>query len=694
MRIQLAAPLFVIGLALALPAVLVSAASADEGMWTFDNFPSARVQAAYGFAPDAAWLDRVQKASVRLENGCSGSVVSKDGLVLTNHHCVAGCLLALSSTGNDLTEKGFVAPARKDERICPAFEVSILQSISDVTERVKFATAEAAPQDVAAKRRAEMSLIEREACRDDPAKRCQVVTLYRGGQYKLYRYDRYDDVRLVFAPEQQAASFGGDPDNFNFPRYDFDMSVLRLYRGGKPATFADPLKISAEGAKEGDLVFTSGHPGTTDRLMTVAQLEFERDHFLPWRVEYLSQMRGSLLTESTKGEEEARQSLDALNSVENSVKVFKGERGALVEPAFFAAKVAEEKKLREALASNSGLRARYGDPFGDIEKIMKAQQPVWLPYQMLEARFGAGSTLLGDARRLVRAAAERTKPDAQRLSEFSDSRSKSLERLILAEAPVHPALEQLEIEFWLNKTREYLGPDNAAVKAMFGKRSAAEIAQDIVSYSQLADANARRRLWENPARIATSTDPAIVLARTVDQAAREARKTYEKTVAGPLSIASEKVAGLRFDVIGQNTYPDATFTLRLSYGVVKGWTDPVHGPTPAFTYVSGLWERATGAFPFNLGFMWADAKTRLTPTTQMNMVSTNDVTGGNSGSPLLNRQGEVVGLAFDGNIHSLGGAYGFDPALNRTVSVAGPILFEGLRKVYRANALADELQGK
>jgi hypothetical protein len=690
MRIKLAVTI----LALLAPAALCLSAAADEGMWTFDNFPSTKVKAAYGFAPDKAWLDRVQKASVRLEGGCSGSVVSKEGLVLTNHHCVAGCLSALSSIGNDLTEKGFLAPARKDERICPAFEVSILQSISDVTERVKFATAETASQDVSAKRRAEMAAIEREACRDDPAKRCEVVTLYRGGQYKLYRYDRYDDVRLVFAPEQQAASFGGDPDNFNFPRYDFDMSVLRLYRDGKPATFSDPLKISAEGAKEGDLVFTSGHPGSTDRLMTISQLEFQRDHFLPWRIEYLSQMRGSLLTESTKGEEEARQALDALNSVENSVKVFKGQRGALVEPAFFAIKVAEEKKLRDALAAKPSLRAKYGDPFGDIEKIMRAQQAVWLPYQMLETRFGGGSVLLADARRLVRGATERAKPDGQRLPEFSDSRMKSLERSLLAQAPVHPALEQLEIEFWLNKTREYLGPDSPAVKALFGKRSAAEIALDVVSYSQLADAAARRKLWENPASVAASTDPAIVLARAIDQASREARTKYETTVSGPLSVASEKIAGLRFDVMGENTYPDATFTLRLSYGAVKGWTDPVHGPIPAFTYVSGLWERATGAFPFNLGFMWAGAKARLAPTTQMNMVSTNDIIGGNSGSPLLNRQGEVVGLAFDGNIHSLGNAYGFDPALSRTVSVASPILFEGLRKVYRANALADELQGK
>ncbi len=690
MRINLAATI----LALFLPVAIGLAARADEGMWTFDNFPAAKVKAAYGFAPDKAWLDRVQKASVRLEGGCSGSVVSKDGLVLTNHHCVADCLQALSSAGNDISAKGFLALAHKDERICPAFEVSILQSISDVTDRIKRSTAETAPQDVASGRRAEIADIEREGCREDPARRCQVVTLYRGGQYKLYRYDRYEDVRLVFAPEQQAAYFGGDPDNFNFPRYDFDMSVLRLYRDGKPVAFADPLKLNPDGAKEGELVFVTGHPASTDRLMTVAQLEFERDHFLPWRVEYLAQMRGSLLTESTKGEEEARQTLDALNSVENSVKVFKGERGALVEPTFFATKIAEEKRLRDELTTRPGLKAKYGDPFGDIEKIVKSQQSASLSYQVLEMHFGDGSVLLADARRLVRAAAERPKPDGQRLAEFTAARLPSLQRTTLAEAPVHPALEQLEIEFWLDKSREYLGPDTAAVKALFGKRSAAEIAADIVSSSQLADPAVRRKLWDNPALVATSNDAAIVLARTVDQAAREARLRYQSTVTGPLSVASAKIAELRFEVMGADVDPDATFTLRLSYGAVKGWIDPVHGAVPAFTYVSGLWERATGAFPFNLGVMWAGAKAKLAPTTQMNMVSNNDIIGGNSGSPMLDRQGRVVGLVFDGNIYSLGGAYGFNPALNRTVAIASPILFEGLRKVYGANALADELHGK
>ncbi len=430
--------------------VLVSTATADEGMWTFDNFPGAQVKQLYGFSPDQAWLDRVREASVRLDGGCSGSVVSKDGLVLTNHHCVADCASDLSSPGNDYLQNGFFTTSRRDEKICPGAEASILQSIADVTERVRKATANVAAADVGLKRAAEIAAIEKEACGENTLKRCEVISLYRGGQYKLYTYDRYDDVRIAFAPEMQAGFFGGDPDNFNFPRYALDMALLRLYRNGEPVAFADPLRLDPKGAEEGDLVFVSGHPGSTERLLTVAQLEFQRDHYLPWRVEYLAQIRGALLAEATKGEEEARQVNDALQGVENSLKVFKGQRGALVEPSFFAAKVGEEKKLRDALAAKPQLRAKYGDPFADIRALIPAQQQAYLPYQMLEVRFGAGSVLLNDARTLVRAAAERSKTEAQRLPEFTTTRLQSTQGGVLAEVPIHPVLEKLEIAFWLD----------------------------------------------------------------------------------------------------------------------------------------------------------------------------------------------------------------------------------------------------
>lgn len=672
-------------------AVLSFGAVADEGMWTFDNFPSAKVRAAYGFAPEQQWLDRVRLGSVRLENGCSGSVVSKAGLVLTNHHCVLECATALSSPANNYVADGFLFSERRDERICPGGEASILKSIVDVTARVKAATAGVASAAVGAARGAEIAKIEEEHCGEDRTRHCQVVSLYRGGQYKLHVYDRYDDVRLAFAPEMQAGFFGGDPDNFNFPRYALDMALLRLYRDGKPAVFADPLRIDPAGPKAGDLVFVSGNPGSTERLLTISQLEFQRDHFLPWRIEYMSQLRGALLNEGTKGEEEARQVNEALQGIENGLKVFKGQRAALVEPSFFAAKVAEEKRLKDALAADAGLRARYGDPFAEIAALVVVQKRAFMPYQMLEVRFGAGSVLLADARVLLRAATESGKPEAERLNEYKPARMANVERGVMAEAPVSPFLEKLEIAYWLEKTREYLGADHPAVKAMFGTRTSAQIAAEIVASSQIADPAFRKRLWDQPALTLASNDPAIALVRAVDLAARDARRAYEEKVSGPASVAAEKAAALRFDVLGDGIYPDATFTLRLSYGVVTGWTDPQLGEVPPFTYASGLWTRATGAYPFNLAPSWVGKQSTIPGSTQFNFSSTNDVVGGSSGSPVLNTSGRIIGLAFDGNIHSTGGSFGYDPVLNRTVSLSSQMIIASLRNIYGADKLADEL---
>ncbi len=672
-------------------AVLSPAAAADEGMWTFEAFPSARVKAAYGFAPDRAWLERVQKASVRLEGGCSGSVVSKAGLVLTNHHCIRACIDALSTDRSDLSARGFLAVGRADERVCPGMEASILQSVTDVTARMQAASAGLDASEVAGARAAARVVIEQEACAGAKTDACQLVTLYNGGRFMLYRYTLYQDVRLVFAPEFQAAFFGGDPDNYNFPRYALDMALLRLYRDGAPVRFRDPLRIDPAGPIEGDLVFTSGHPGGTERLLTVSELEFQRDHFLPWRIEYLAQIRGSLLAVAQTGEEEARQTRDAIFSIENAVKVQRGRRQSLVQEEVLARKRAQEQQLRDALAADAGLRATYGDPFLDMDTVRAAEVETWLPWEMLEARLGAGSTLLADARTIVRGGAERKKPSAQRLPEFVDARLPAVARRLTAETVVHPVLERLEVEFWLLKTRELLGPDHPAVRALFDGKSAAQLASEIAANSRLVDPSYRQKLWSDPSALEVSSDPAIQMVRRLDSYARLARSEYETRVTSPKARAAERIAHLRFAVLGDTVYPDATFTLRLSYGVVKGWLDPQHGAVPAFTFVEGLLRRATGSSPFDLTPRWSSGAARIEEGTPMNMVSTNDTVGGHSGSPLVNRKGQIVGLVFDGNIHSVGGHFGYDEALNRTVSVASPMLIAALRTIYAADVLIDEM---
>jgi hypothetical protein len=678
------------GLALALAG---HAAHADEGMWTYDAFPADRVRAAYGAAPDQAWLDRVRSLSVRLDGGCSASVVSRDGLVLTNHHCVLGCVNDLASAENDYVNDGFLAQSRPAEKQCPGAEASILQAISDVTDRVKAAAATADTAEAQARaRRTESAAIERECTGDDVTRRCEVVSLYRGGQYKLYTYRRFQDVRLAFAPELQAGFFGGDPDNFNFPRYAFDMALVRLYHDGQPAKFDDALAFSGAGAEPGDLVFVSGHPGSTERLRTTAQLAFLRDTFLPFRLIYLSELRGALLQHGRTGEEPARRVADDVFGIENTFKNFVGRHRALTNAAFFGRIASAEADLQSRYRADTALAAIHGDPWAAIVSAEAANASAWLPTEMLETRAGGGSALVGYARTLLRGSVERAKPAAERLPEFAEARLPSLERRLMGETPVYTDVEAIKITFWLLKAREYLGADHPAVKAVFGNRTAEAIAEDIATNSRLADVTVRRALWEGgEAAVAASTDPAIAMARLIDSHAREARSRSERDVSGPTAQAAEKIAAIRFALDGANVYPDATFTLRLSFGQVAGWLDPVLGQTPAYTFTKGLWERATGAAPFNLASKWAQARERLNLETRFNLVSTNDIIGGNSGSPLVNLAGEIVGLVFDGNIHSLGGAYGFDGSLNRTVSVASPVMLEALRTVYGAGDLADEL---
>jgi hypothetical protein len=673
---------------------LSATAFAEEGMWTFDNFPSAQVKQKYGFGPDKAWLDRVQKAAVRLSSGCSASLVSPNGLVLTNWHCLSGCAQDLSSKANNYPETGFIAATLKDEKTCPNTQAEILVSIGDVTDRVKKAIAGKAAADVAKARSAEIARIEEEGCKANPKTKCEVVTLYQGGQYKLYTYRKYDDVRLAFQPENAVGFFGGDPDNFNFPRFNLDSGFVRLYEDGKPVATKDFLPWASEAPKENDVVFVAGNPGSTERLYTVAQLSFLRDWQLPTRQLIRSEVRGRLIALSAQSAESKRQTQEIIFNVENSFKAQYGELRALMDPAFFGLKAEEERALRAGVKADGALAAKIGDPWADIEKAVAAQRDLYLAHDFLQARAGSISTLYGLARNLVRAADERTKPNAERLPAFTDSNLPEMERSMKEATPVYPGVERTGLEVWLSKTREYLTVDDPRVQRLLGKESPEALAQRAIAGTKLSDPKVRMALWTGGKKaIEASNDPLIVLARRAEADSRAVLNEWRAKVEGPIAVAQERIAQARFALLGTKVYPDATFTLRLSYGQVKGWTH-LGRVVPPFTTMGGAFARATGADPFVLAKSWVRAEPKIDKTIVFNISTTNDIIGGNSGSPLIDAKGRVVGAVFDGNIHSLGGAYGFDPKLNRTVSVSTAAITEALTKIYGANRIVDELKGK
>jgi hypothetical protein len=672
-------------------------ARADEGMWTYNNFPKDKVKQKYGVSIDDKWLEHVRLSSARLAQGCSASFVSAEGLVMTNHHCAHSCIEQLSTADKDLIKDGYTAKTAADELKCPELEVNQLVEISDVTERVRKATAGLQdPKDLQKyneAEKAELSRIEKE-CATSADLRCDVVTLYRGGIYNLYKYQRYQDVRLVFAPEMEIAFFGGDPDNFNFPRYNLDLSFLRVYRDGKPAPMAHHLRWSASGARDGDVSFVSGHPGGTSRSLTVSQLVQTRDVSTPERLLRLAELRGLLTEYQRRGPEQKRTANHMLFGVENSLKALRGREQALLDQRFFATLVDDERKLKEAVAKNPEWQKAYGGAWDGIIKAQQSYDAFRKTYLYTEYGMGFMSDLYSLARTLVRAADERPKPIEKRYREFRDSAIPAVTQRLFSKAPIHDELEIATLTFSLTKLREELGADDPFVKKVLGKESPDDLAARLVKGTKLRDVDARKALWEGGKKaVDASSDPMIKLARLVDPDARAARKRYEDTVEAPTKKNSELLAKARFAIYGTTAYPDATFTLRLSYGQVKGWQEPGRFVKP-LTVVGGVFDRATGSPPFRLPQSWLAAKGKLNGRTPFNFVTTNDIIGGNSGSPVIDKDGAVVGLIFDGNIHSLGGDYGFDETKNRAVAVHSEAIVESLAKVYGADRLVAELRGK
>jgi hypothetical protein len=526
------------------------------------------------------------------------------------------------------------------------------------------------------------------------ALKCESVELYQGGQYFLYKYKRYDDVRLVFAPEAGIAAFGGDPDNFQFPRWCLDMSVLRAYENGKPAHTPSYLHLNFDGPKAGELIFVAGHPGNTDRELTLAQLKAQRNYQIPTWLLRRSEQRGRYIEFAERSPENQRITADPLNTLENGIKVRRKELDALHDDALLARKAEEQAQLRAKIAADPTLKAELGDPFGDIEKATSVEATLWLPYIYLEVGAGFDGRLFRYARTLVRGAAERAKPNDQRLREFTDAALPRIEQQLAAPVPVYPELERITLTQGLQRMREWLGPDDPIVHRLLAKDSPSALAQQLISGTKLGDPAVRLALWKGgEAAINASTDPMILLAKSVDSDARAIRKRYEDEVEGPQTAGAERIARARFAAYGTNVYPDATFTLRLNYGTVQGWMENGHMVEP-FTKLATAFTRSTGAEPFRMPDTWTKPRAKLDMATSFDFSSNNDIVGGNSGSPAINAKGEIVGLLFDGNIHSISGSYWFDTEKNRAVAVDTTIIREALTKVYPAGALYRELGGK
>jgi hypothetical protein len=674
--------------------VFSNLAVADEGMWLYNEPPKDKIKAKYGFELTQEWLDHVRLSSVRFNNGGSGSFVSADGLTFTNHHVGAGCVQQISTEGHDYIKTGFYAKTQADEVKCPALELNQLVGIEDVTDKINAGVkAGMSAAEIGKAQRSAMSQVEKD-CTGATGLRCDVVTFYSGQVYNLYKYKKYTDVRLVFAPEFDIAFFGGDPDNFEYPRYDLDITFFRVYENDKPAHLDNYLKWSPTGVSNNDLIFVSGHPGSTSRLLTMPQLEFLRDVQYPSVLKFLNQRIALLQDFSKQSEENARIAQEDIFGLQNSQKAITGYNAGLLDKSIMQSKAADETKLKasfKADAKNAG-----SDPWDEIAQAMKLQQSIYNNMTYLERQRGF-PRLAQIARVLVRAGVEKAKPNDQRMREFRDSALPSLEQQLFSSEPVYKNLETLELTASLGEMQDVLGKENSDVQKLLQGKTPGDAAKDLIGNTKLEDVAVRKQLYEGgEAAVEASTDPLIVAMRGIDQDARDARKEFEDKVDSIVRRDGTEIAKARFAQSGFSQPPDATFTLRLSYGVVKGYQDSGKA-IPFDTNMGGAFEHAAahdGKPPYALPESWNKSKSKIDLKTPLNFVSTADIIGGNSGSPTVNKKGEVVGIIFDGNIQSLSWNFAFNEVQARAVSVDSRGIQEALRKIYGATALADELMGK
>jgi hypothetical protein len=678
------ATLPVLALLAALPA------TADEGLWLPNQFPTTAVARKYGFRATPGFLRHLQLAAVRFNNGGTGSFVSADGLLFTNHHVGADCVQKISTPEHDYIKEGFLAASRADERSCPDLEVNVLLSTTEVTARVTSGIgAQTSPAEAAKLRRSNVAAIEKE-CNAKTGNRCDVVTLFAGARYDLYEYKKYTDIRLAMAPEFSLAFFGGDPENFTYPRFDLDITFFRAYENGQPAKPADFFRFSKTGAHDGDLIFTSGNPGTTGRLNTVAQLEFLRDTDYPLRLRRMKALNDVLQGWSATSAEHHREAQEVIFGIQNSYKAYSGFLRGLRDASLMDSKRAAETKLRAAVAADAKIAAD-GAAWEQIAGAFAGFRPNWSEYYFLEGSPALGSSLFSTARRVVRYAAERAKPNGERLREFSDSNLPAVEQAMYSTAPIHPELEVEALTEYFRSLVEEFGAAHPLVASVLDGKSPREAAASYVNRSKLIDVVERRRLAVSAEAVANSDDGMIRLVLKLDPRARELRKIYDEQLDGVLQQAAAKISRARYAVSGGTDYPDATFTLRFSYGQVKGYRNAAGAEVPWATDFAGLYAKYTGADPYDLPRRWVDAKSKLNLKMPFDYAATADIHGGNSGSATLNAKGEITGIVFDSNIEALPNRFVYRDGTERSVHVATQAIVEALTKVYGAKALLQEL---
>jgi hypothetical protein len=667
---------------------------ADEGMWTFDNPPNKLLQGRYGFAPTKEWLDHVRLSSVRFNDGGSGSFVSPNGLVLTNQHIASDQLQKVSTAENDLVKNGFYARTAMEEMKCPDLELNVLMSLEEVTAKVTAAIKPGMTDKQANDaRKAAMAKIEKESL-DATGLRSDVVSLYQGGEYWLYRYKKYTDIRLVFAPEVQIAFYGGDPDNFTFPRYDIDMALFRVYESGKPIQSPAFLKWNPKGAADGELVFVSGHPGSTDRLQTYAQLEMSRDYGLPYTLELIKRQIDVAKGYSARGPEQAREAANLNYRLENWLKAVSGQYQGLLDAKLMAKKAKDEQEFRSQVAAKPELAGTYAGAWDDIANAEKEHLK---RFKERNYRQYSGYSLPDNAQTIVRYVAEVKKPDGERLEEYHEAGLESLRFGLFSPAPVYPGLEEVLLASSLRQSLEKLGPEDPFVKAALGGQTPEAVAKELITGTKLGDPAIRKSLIDGGEKaVVASTDPLIIFARRLDPICRDMRKWYEDHIQSVEISSGEKIGRARFAVYGKTAYPDATFTLRLAYGTVQGY--PMNGTqAPSKTTLYGLYDRAASFDfkpPFELPARYVARRAQLDLATPVDFVSTCDIIGGNSGSPVINRAGEIVGVIFDLNIEGLIWRFVYDDSAGRSVAVHTAVMTEALSKLYDADSIVKELLGR